>query len=124
PGDALAVVALAGAEPDQVGVALGHGDRAHRHQAVVLELGGEGGAAVGGHPEAAVGGGDEEVGRVGLLGGEVGDASGHGGRADGAEVEALELLGDGDGRRGVLDILGRGGGGEERGGQERGGLRG
>src|SRR6185312_1937927 len=80
-----------------------------------------GGAAVGGHPEAAVGGGDEEVGRVGLLGGEVGDASGHGGRADGAEVEALELLGDGDGRRGVLDILGRGGGGEERGGQERGG---
>src|SRR5207244_4737274 len=58
PGDAIAGVGLAGADPDDVGVRLRHGDAAEADARLMVEDGGEGVAGVAGLPQAARGGGD------------------------------------------------------------------
>src|SRR4029079_9912840 len=58
PRRALSGARLAGADVDEIGVVLRHGDVADRHQAHVLELRLERGAAVDGLPHAAVRGAD------------------------------------------------------------------
>ena len=90
PRGALAVVRLARAHPDKIGVALGNGHVADRHQPLVLELRFERGAVVPGLPHAAVRRGDIVDGRVGLVDGDVGDAARHRRRPDRAEVERIE----------------------------------
>src|SRR5205807_6734310 len=57
PGDAVAGVGLAGADPDHVGVRFGDGHVAERNRRLALEDGRPGGAIVDGLPQAARRGG-------------------------------------------------------------------
>ncbi len=95
PRGALPVVGLAGPRPHQVGVDLRDGHVADGDEPLVLEERLERGAVARGLPHAAVRRPHVIDGGVGLVHRQVGDAPRHGGGADGAEVEALELLGDG-----------------------------
>ena len=79
-------------------------DRPDRVRALVLEHGIEGDAVVAGLVDAAGGGGDVVLDRVGFGDGQVDDAAAHDGGADVAGAEAVKL-GGGD--------LGLGGDGEE-----------
>ena len=90
PRRALAVVRLAGADPDEVGVALRHRDVADRHQSLALELRLERRAVVDRLPHPAVRGADVEDGRVRFVHGQVGDAAGHRGRTDRTEMQRVE----------------------------------
>src|SRR5262249_4965263 len=98
PAGALPVVRLAGADPDEIGIALRDGDVANRHQADVLELRLERRAAVRGLPHAAVRGADVVDRRVRFIDGEVGDAAGHRGRAYRTEMQRLERTAAASGR--------------------------
>ena len=90
PRRALAVVRLAGADPDEIGIALRDRDVADRHQPLVLELGLERGAVVDGLPHAAVRRADVEDRRVGLVDRQVRDAPRHRGRPERPEMQRFE----------------------------------
>ena len=91
----LAVVRLAGADPDDVGIRLRDGDVADREQPLVLEQRRERRAIARRLPHAAVRRADVPDRRVLFVDGEIGDAPRHGGRTDRSEVQLLELLRDG-----------------------------
>src|SRR5262249_20718413 len=74
PGDAVARVALAGADPDDVRVGRGHGDGADAQGRLVVEDRRPGGAVVGRLPDAAGGRGDVHDRRVVLDDGDIDDA--------------------------------------------------
>src|SRR6185295_765609 len=90
PRRALPVVRLAGADPDEIGIALRDGDGADRDEALVLELRLERRARRGRLPHAAVRGADVVDRRVRFVDGEVGDAARHRRRPDRAEVQRVE----------------------------------
>ena len=93
PGRALAVGALAGADPDRGRVDLMHGDGAHGVRAFALEHGRQGDAVVCRLEDAAGGRRYVELGRIGLDDGQVHDPPAHDRRADVAEAQAVELGG-------------------------------
>ncbi len=112
PPRALPVRRLAGADPDDVRVALEEAERADRVHALALEHGRQRDRVVGGLPDAAGSARDVDGRRIGFEDGDVGDAAGHRRGADRAEAEGGE-------RRGVLGPRGASGreadGGEQRG---------
>jgi hypothetical protein len=87
PRRALAIVRLAGANPYQVRIRLRDRDVADRDQPLVLELGDERRAVVGGLPDATMRRAYVVNRGIRLVHRQVGDAAGHGGRSDGAEVK-------------------------------------
>ncbi len=124
-GDVAADGRLAHAGVDDVGVGAGDGDGAHG--AGLEEAVGDrvpGGAAVGGLPHAAAGAAEVEGHGLAADAGD-GDGAAAAIRADAAEVEAGELLGEGGrglrrGRRGLRRRGGGGGGCGQDGGNEHG----
>ena len=87
---ALAVVGLAGADVEDVGIRLRQGEVADRRHRLLVEERRPGRAVVDGLPQAAGRVGDVDHRRVGFIDGDVVDASAHHRRADRAPDEALE----------------------------------
>src|SRR5439155_27114231 len=81
---------LPGTHPNEVGIVLGDGDVADRHEALTLEQRLERRAVVDGLPHSTVGGADVENRGVRLIHGQIRDAARHRGGADGSEVERVE----------------------------------
>ena len=111
----LPVVRLAGAEPDEIRIALRHGHVADGNQAFVLELRLVDRAVARRLPQSAVRCRDVVDRGIRLVHGEIRDAPRHGGGSDRPEVESLELLRDRNRRvlRGKR-VGGGGGRGEHR----------
>jgi hypothetical protein len=91
----LAVVGLTRADPDEIGILLGDGDVADRHQPLILEQRREHRAIARRLPHAAVRGADVIDGGIGFVYRHVGDASRHRRRPYRSEVQLLEFFGDG-----------------------------
>ena len=114
PARGLAIVRLAGADPDEIRVRLRHRDVADRHEPLVLQERGPQSAVGRGLPDAAVGRAHIVERRILLVDGDVRDAARHGGGTDRAEMQRVELGRDGElglGRHGD-DRNERGGAGE------------
>src|SRR5262249_6499516 len=90
PGDGVARVALAGADPDHVRVRRRHRHVAHAEGALPVEDRDPGVAVVGRLPQAAGRRGDVHDLRVALDDGDVHDAAAHVGRADVADRQAVD----------------------------------
>jgi hypothetical protein len=90
PRRTLAVVRLAGPDPDEIRVALGDRDVADGHQSLSLQLRLECRAVVDGLPHAAVRGSHVEDCGIGLIDREIRNAAGHRCRADRTEMKRVE----------------------------------
>src|SRR5262249_30651895 len=90
PAHGVARVPFAGADVDDLRLALADRDRAGALRRLVVEDGSDGGTAVGGLPDAAAGRGDVERIRVALDGHDVGRPAAHVGRPDAPRLETPE----------------------------------
>jgi hypothetical protein len=116
PADVASAHVLAGADPDHVRVGRIDGDAADRVNALLVEEGSPGGARVHRLPDPSRA--HRHVPDRAVLGmdGDVGDATGHEGRADVTELQALERLARERPRVGV--VFGRGRTGQSEHGED------
>ena len=107
PGRTLAIVRLAGTDPDDRGIGRSDGKIADRRIQFLVKDRSERDAAIGGFPDAAGSGADEKCVGIVFNHGDIVDAAAHDGRADFAKLQSGQRGIDGGRRRGSAGSGGR-----------------